>query len=105
MNNTKWKKFVLAINSIDGYEPPVNIKYVLDEENNRTFSPVWWEEIENERFELIEWIQISAIKQEYQGKLIETQRNSYLNELIVVLDKNNINYDLESEIFTVYGYK
>ncbi len=105
MNNTKWKKFVLAINSIDGYEPQVNIKYVLDEENNRTFSPVWWEEIENEGFELIEWIQISAIKQEYQGKLIETQRTSYLNELIVVLDKNNINYDLESEIFTVYGYK
>jgi hypothetical protein len=105
MNNTKWKKFVSAINNIDGFEPQVNIKYVLEKRNSQTFAQVWWEEIEQEGFELIEWIQIMPVKEEQIGRLITKHKTSYANELKDALEKNNINYDLGNGIFTIYGYK
>ena len=105
MNNTKWRRFVSAINSIKGYEPQVKIKYVLEKENSQTFSLVWWEEIEQEGFELIEWIQIMPVIEEQIGKLITKHKTSYINEIKDTLKKNNIRYDLDGEIFIIYGYK
>ena len=72
MNNTKWKELVNEITSIEGYEPLVNIKLIFEKENNNnnnnnnSFSLVWWNEVERDGFELIEWIQIKPFEIEKQ---------------------------------------
>jgi len=105
LNNTKWKEFVTEINSIEKYEPLVNIKHIFDKENNGTFTPVWWNEVERDGFELIEWIQINPIKEEYIGTLAPASRMNYTEEIKIALKKHNIHFEFEKDIFIIYGYK
>lgn len=106
MNNTKWKEFISAINSIEGYEPQLNIKYMFEKESNSGFSSVWWEEIEQDGFEIIEWIRIKPFKEEYLGKLVSEQTpKNYSNQIKVALEKSNIYFEFDERIFIVYGYK
>ena len=105
MNNTKWKELVDEITSIEGYEPLVNIKLIFDAGNNNTFSQVWWEEVERDGFELIEWMQIKPFEIEKSASLIEQKLTDYTEVLKKGLDKHNIEYHYENEAFTIYGYK
>lgn len=105
MNHTKWVAFVKGINSIDGYEPMVNIKQIFDEENNGAFTQVNWTEVAQDGFERIERIQIDPIKKQYVGRLVAPQTTDFTEQLKTSLDKHHIPYDFEGGIFTIYGYR
>jgi hypothetical protein len=105
MNNTKWKELVSELTSIECYEPLVNIKLIFDNENNNDFSHVWWDEVERDGFELIEWIQIKPFKIEKVGRLIEPKKTDFTEFVKKALDKHNIPYNYGNEVFTVQGYK
>lgn len=63
LNNIKWKKLVSAITSGPSFNPPVNCKTIFESENNGVFSPVWWEEVERDGFN------IKPQKEENTGRL------------------------------------
>ncbi|MFT7012031.1 MAG: hypothetical protein ACI8RP_001768 [Urechidicola sp.] len=75
---------------------------IFDKENNNSFSPIWWDEVERDGFEIIEWIQIKPFKIEKSTILIETKLTDYSESVKKGLDKHNIQY--EYDIFTIYGY-
>ena len=105
MNNTKWKEMVEVITSDDEYLPLVNIKLIFDADSNNSFSPVWWHEVEKNGFELIEWIQIKPFKIEKSGRLIDPKITDYTEFIKSGLDKHNVPYEHEGELFTIYGYR
>jgi hypothetical protein len=104
MNTTKWKELVHEITSNEAYEPLVNIKLIFEEENNNSFSPVWWNEVERDGFELIEWLQIQPFKTEKGVRLIDPKQIDYTEFIQKGLDKHAIQYEYENDIFTIYGY-
>ncbi len=105
MNTTKWKKLVAEITANETYDPLVNIKLIFDIENNNSFSPVWWNEVERDGFELIEWIQIQPFKTEKGVRLISSTQIDYTEFIQKGLNKHNIPYEYDQGVFTIYGYK
>jgi hypothetical protein len=105
MNNTKWKELASEITSIEDYELLVKIKLIFDKENDNGFSPVWWDEVESDGFELIEWVQIKPFKIEKAGRLIEPKKTDFTESVKKALAKHNIQYEYDSSVFTVHGYR
>jgi len=105
MNTTKWKKLVHEITSNEAYDPLVNIKLIFDEENNNSFSPVWWNEVERDGFELIEWLKIQPFNTEKGIRLTDAKQVDHTEFIQKSLDKHTIQYEYEQGIFTIYGYK
>lgn len=105
MNDTKWKELIYAINTIVGYEPMVNIRWIFDEKNKGGFSQMHWAEVAEDGFERIEQMQIDPIKKQYVGRLVAPQTTDFTEQLKTSLDKHHIPYDFEGGIFTIYGYR
>ena len=105
MNNTKWNELVAAITSKKDFDPPVRMKYLLDEEANSGFSPVWWNQIKDDGFELIEWLQIQAFKEEHVGRLVNPKITDHTSFIREALEKNSIPFEFDDGIFTIHGYK
>jgi len=105
LNTTKWREIVSLLTTIPNYNPNVNIKLLTDESNNGLFSPVWWSEIELQvGFEYIEWLKINPIKKTYIGRLVEDKKEDFSEIIKKGLDKYTIPYEMENEIFVIYGY-
>lgn len=104
MNNTKWKELVSAITSDPNYSPEVNIKYLFSEEVSNSYSSVWWDEVENEGFEIIEWIKIRSTKEEFQGRLVDPKTTDHTDFITKGLNAHNIPFEFENGIFTIHGY-
>jgi len=105
MNNTKWKELISEITQREDFNPPVNIKYVFDLENNGLFSPVWWEEVEREGFNLIEWLEINPIKTIKVGRLVKPKMEDFTEFIESGLIKHSIPYEFSNGIFKIYGYR
>jgi len=106
MNNTKWKKIIHEINSKDGYEPQVNIEYVMNHKNwKELYSKVWWNEVEKEGFEYIKVLRINPIEKIHRGKLIEDKIMDHSEFITQSLKKHNVSIEKIDGIFLVYGYK
>lgn len=105
MNNTKWKELIKEITSDTEYDPRVNIKYLMDKDNNGKFSTVWWDEVEQYGFDSIEWIEINPIKEISIGRLVAPKTIDYSDFIKKRLDKQTIPYEIIDGIFKVYGYK
>lgn len=105
MNNTKWKKLVSEITKRDDFIPEVKIKYVFDSENNGLFCAVWWDEVEQEGFNLIEWWEINPIKSTNIGRLVKPKTEDFTDFIECGLKKHSIPYELNNGIFKVYGYR
>lgn len=105
MNNTKWRELISEITSNEDFDPPVNIKWIYETGNNNSFSLVWWDQVEQEGFERIEWIQIKSLNTEHTGRLADAQKTDYTELIKTGLDKHSIRYEYEQGIFTVYGYR
>jgi hypothetical protein len=105
MNNTKWKELISEITLRDDFNPPVNIKYVFDSENNGLFSPVWWEEVERDGFNLIEWLEINPIKSTHIGRLVKPKTEDFSEFIENGLKKHSIPFELNDGIYKVYGYR
>jgi hypothetical protein len=104
MNNTKWRELVAAITSEGSFDPPVKIRYIFDADNVGGFSPVWWEEVEADGFEQIEWLMISPVKEVPVGALVGSKQTDYTDFIRSGLDKHSIPYTLTAGIFLVKGY-
>ena len=105
MNNTRWRELVAVITFREDFDPPVRIKYLLEEKPSSGFSTVWWDEVQQIGFEVIEWIQIQPWREEHRGRLIKPQVIDYSEFIKHALERQNIPYELEAGIYTVYGYK
>jgi hypothetical protein len=108
MNNTKWKRLINAITSKKEYAPNVKIKLIFDkseEDEKIEFCPVWWKNIEQDGFEVIEWLKINSIEKEYLGRLVEPKFTDHYEFIKKSIKKSNVNYEYENSIFTIYGYK
>lgn len=105
MNNTKWTKLISEITKKEDFNPSVNIKYVLSSENNGLFSPVWWEEVKREGFNLIEWLEINPIKTTHIGRLVKPKTEDFSKFIETGLKKHSIPFEVNDGIFKVYGYK
>lgn len=105
MNNTKWRELVSEITKDKNYNPSVNIKSVFDTESNRPFSPVWWEEVEHDGFDYIEWLEINPVKIEFIGRLVDPKKEDYSEFILAGLNKYFIPYEINNGIIRVYGYK
>jgi len=104
LNTTKWREIVLVLTNILDYDPNVNIKLLTDKDNNGSFSPVWWSEVERDGFEYIEWLKINPIKRTYVGRLVKDKKEDFSKIIKQGLDKYTIPYEMENEIFVIYGY-
>ena len=100
----QWQKIVKAITSNDNFDPPVNIKLTFEQDNNGGFSTVWWDEVERNGFDLIEWIEIKPIKSEYIGRLVAPKRTDYTSFIKACLDDNEIPYTLNDGVFKIENY-
>lgn len=100
----QWQKIIKAITSNNDFAPPVNIKLTFEQENNGRFSPVWWDQVEQEGFDLIEWIEIKPIKSEYIGRLVAPKTTDYTAFIKDCLDDNEIPYTLNEGIFRIENY-
>ncbi len=105
MNNTKWRELVEEITKDQDYNPSVNIKTVFEKENNNSFSTVWWEEVESEGYNLIEFLEINPIKEEFVGRLVKPKTTDYTEFIESGLKKHSIPYEVNEGIFKIYGYK
>ena len=104
MNTTKWSEVVSVLTSSSEYNPSVSIKFLFDKVNSGLYSPVWWKEIECLGFENIEWLKINPIKKTYIGRLVADREEDFSNFIKKGLDKYGIPYEMENEIFVIYGY-
>ncbi len=105
MNNTKWTELILEITKNKNFIPSVNIKYLFDSENNGLYSPVWWEEVERDGFNLIEWLEINPIKTTHIGRLVKPKTEDFSDFIENGLKKHSIPFELNDGIFKVYGYR
>lgn len=103
MNTTKWKELIKVLTNILEYDPQVAIKFLYDK-NDASFAPVWWHEIEQEGFEYIEYLKIDPIKKTYIGRLVTDKKEDFSKTIKDGLDKYSIPYEMENEIFVIYGY-
>lgn len=104
LNNTKWKKLIKSINSHPDFTPHINYKTIFENENNGKFSLVWWEELEQDGFKIIEWMEIKSYKEEYTGRFTPPIITDYSNFIKNSLDENSIKYTLKNGIFKIIGY-
>lgn len=103
MNNTKWKELIGVLESIPGFSPAVSIKYTSDENENPGFSPVWWDQVEQEGFRHIEWIKINPCKAEYIGRLVNTRVIDYSDLIEKGLQSCSIPFEKEDGILIIYA--
>ncbi|MGN1412149.1 MAG: DUF6678 family protein [Oscillospiraceae bacterium] len=120
MNDTKWNKFVNAMNDEMPFQPPYDIKYLEqpsedylinaiknqtiyheDYYDDETFTPYY--------YKFIEWVKIyPRYWEKVGGQLIYKKiLHDCEKELIQVLEKYHIpfEYDNKNGIYTIYGYK
>ena len=105
MNNTKWERFVSKVILNNIYEPKVNINLIFEKGTSNGYSLISWKEVKRDGYEFIEWVKINPIKEEYVGKLVKPKLTDYSQLIESKLIDNQIPYQYENFIFTVYGYK
>lgn len=105
MNNTKWKKLINSLTSDSDFIPSVYIEYLFKTLNGSGYSPVWWNEVEQDGFEIIEWLDILPYKEIIRGKLVQNKRIDYSDFIKECLENNSINYERSEDKFRIYGYK
>lgn len=109
MNNTKWKEFIKAINE----EMPVLIPcdYLTLFGSGPFFVNGFDDEHLGYKLKAIEWVKVKPkfYISKYKGILVEDDKElcDVEQEFLYLMDKYSIpyEYDSESEIYVIYGYK
>lgn len=113
MNNTKWKEFIHAMDEEMSVRIPCDYKTLFEEEReNLGFCRHYdIESFNGYHFKSIEWVKLKPKFYEckHRGRLIEDEKIYYdvENEFIGLMKKYSIpyEYDIENELYTIYGYK
>jgi hypothetical protein len=103
MNKTKWKEVASEMTSNTKFNPTVSIKY-LDEEVLSGFTHLDWEWVKFGDARVIEWMDISSIKHDYVGRLVDDRETDFAPWLRQALQKHSIPFSEDNGIFRIYGY-
>ena len=112
MNDTKWEELRYSMYYDMPFPPPYDIKYIdidhstgYDINKDMYCEGAWYEPFLLYDYSLIEWIKIKPVILKHRGALISPEVIDATKELINILEKYNIPYEKENNIFTIYGYK
>lgn len=106
MNKTKWQELFCAIRAELPVLPPYQFRFLTtpaQTESDRDF--FWWGTWDDEAFPTeayyfnIEWIRILAVCK-MPGKQVCVSA-----QLDTILNRFNIPYEKENDVYTIYGYK
>ncbi|QPK94154.1 hypothetical protein HCQ94_00055 [Actinomyces sp. zg-332] len=115
MNNTKWNELSQAMLEEMPFPPPYVVKYLFEDENS-----VPKLEDDDSNFGTwyrcdcccfpngtisIEWIKIRPRYLKHIGTLVESELVDASKKLQEILNKYNINYEVENNTYCIYGYK
>ncbi|MBW1294140.1 DUF6678 family protein [Aquimarina litoralis] len=115
MNDTKWLALQQDIATLP-FPPAYNEKLIQWDKAKFTFNDFpsppkyqgdwssFWEE-GLPIFFTIEWLEIRATYQIFQGRLVSPKILDQTEELNQLLHKLNIPFEQEKDVFTIYGYK
>ena len=102
MNNTKWKKLAIAIESDAQKEPCVSVKFLYEQEPTGYSLMDWDLGVHN--CTLFEWVDIDPIKRIRIGGLVPDKEIDLTSSVLEMLNSNNIPYSIESGMYRVWGY-
>jgi len=108
MNNTKWKELINDIHDLK-FPPAYCVKDILANNNPQMISkPTYWGDWALELLYpcfWIEWMEIAPYYYKHRGKLIEDELIDETKEVLEILERNNIPYELNGKNILIYGYK
>lgn len=108
MNDTKWKELLNDIHSLE-FPPAFCLKDILSEEVPQiVIKPTYWGDWSLELlypFFSIEWMEISPYYYNHRGNLIESELIDETEEVLGILKRNNIPYEVKGKNIVIYGYK
>ena len=104
MNKTKWRKLASAMTSNCDFEPEVRVKHLLDKEEPGGFTLLDWEWVKYGETNWIDWMELSPIRREYVGRLVDDKQTDFTEWLRTALRSQSIPFEETDGIFTVRGY-
>jgi hypothetical protein len=114
MNNTKWKELQSAIGDLP-FPPPYVLKDICEEEADVPLfdkDVSYWGDWGDEalynwgEYFAIEWIKVRPRYIRRHGRLMpEIVAGDVAEELLVMLKKYNIPYEVDDDVFIIYGYR
>jgi len=113
MNNTKWKELQNAIGELS-FPPPYVLKDVCEEADVPKFDTdvnAWGDWSDEALYNwgdyfAIEWIKVRPRYTKRPGRLMpEIIADDITEEFLAILKKYSIPYEVDSGVFTIYGYR
>jgi hypothetical protein len=111
MNDTKWKELQNAMENELPFEPPYDLKRVLNEDSCATDfdNDVWylgdWSDEALLPFFSIEWVKIRPRYIKSRGRLVKGEMTDETEKFIAILNKYNLPYEIQGRTYVIYGYK
>ena len=104
MNKTKWRKLASAMTSNPDFEPQVRVKHLLDKVEPSGFTFLDWEWVKNGETKWVDWIELSSVRKDYIGRLIDDKQTNFTEWLRAALIGQSIPFEEIDCIFKVRGY-
>ncbi|MFD2718384.1 DUF6678 family protein [Hymenobacter monticola] len=104
MNKTKWRKLATAMTSNPDFEPQVREKHLLDKVEPAGFTFLDWEWVKSGETKWIDWMELSPIRKDYVGRLIDDKQTDFTEWLRAALIGQSIPFEEIDGIFKVRGY-
>jgi len=108
MNNTKWIELINGIHCLE-FPPAYCTKDILSNKNPQIVpKPTYWGDWELALlypFFGIEWMEIAPYYYKHKGNMVEDEFIDETKEVLEILDRNSIPYELCGKNIRIYGYK
>ncbi|TCI39384.1 hypothetical protein EVJ29_01740 [Exiguobacterium sp. SH4S7] len=110
MNKTKWGELRRAVANTFLFEPPYQIKYVLEDTPDPEFLSKTayesgdWDDGFPYPTSSIEWIRLRPKVLVYKGAIVEPDVCDMTDELISILTKERIPFIQDNEMIQIFGY-
>lgn len=114
MNDTKWRELQVAMRTEMPFAPPYILKIISEEicleepyfQKDVSYLGNWDDEILCwGEFYWIEWVKIRPRYLKFRGKLIAPALLDATEQFLEILHRLNIPYDVEDDMYCIYGYK
>ena len=105
MNKTKWALLAKEFTSGKAFQPKVQYKEIGNDKLYG-FSHFDWDSIRGgSNCETIEWMKIETVEHINRGRLAEKLNVDHMTELIDILKRCKISFEVEGSIIIIFGYK
>lgn len=113
MNNTKWTELISSIIQEMPFPPAFVIKYLTSETKPSIdmMACHYYGDWTGENFPSveyyfnIEWMKVQPRYYKHRGKLVSPEIVDGSKEFEAILDKCHIPYEIDNEVYCIYGYK